>query len=201
MAARLDEVEQVNWRGTGINWRPIRRALGVDIVGMSGYTADRAGQFVVEPHTEVEDGRGHQEVYVVLRGSARFVIDGVEVEAPAGTLVRVDPHARREAIAIEPDTAVLALGGESSFEPSASEWIERARPHIRDEPSVAGEIIENLRRERPGDGGIEVGRALLAVGQGNDAEARRIVRELIDELPGVREVLERDPDLRAFLPG
>lgn len=200
MAVTLDEVERVNWRRTGISWHPVRRVLGADIVGMSGFTAARPGQLVIEPHTEVEDGRGQQEVYVVMRGRARFVIDGAELDAPAGTLVRVDPQARREAIAIDPDTAVLALGGESTFEPSPSEWIERARPWILADASLAHEIIEDLRRERPEDRAVDVGEALLAVGRGEEDVAREIVGRLVAESPRLREILEDDPDLRPLLP-
>lgn len=199
-AVVLDEVEAVNWRRTGITWRPLRHALGTDIVGMAAFTAERPGEVVVEPHTEIEDGRGQQEVYVVIRGKARFVIDDTEIVASAGTLVRVDPQAHREAVALEADTAVLALGGESTFEASASEWIERARPHIRANPSKAQEILEDLRRERPADRAIEVGEALLAVGRGDESHARALVAQLINDRPQIRDVLKDDPDLRPLVP-
>src|SRR5262249_12001883 len=52
-----------------------------------------------------------QELYVVLKGHARFTIDGDEVDAPAGTLVYVEPGVSRSAIADEQDTTVLIVGG------------------------------------------------------------------------------------------
>lgn len=167
---------------------------------MAAFTAERPGEFVVEPHTEVDDGRGQQEVYVVLRGKARFVINGTEVQAPAGTLLRVDPQAHRQAVAMEAGTGVLALGGESTFEASPSEWIERARPHIRDDPAKAQEILDDLRRERPTDLAVDVGEALLAVGRGDEQRARAIVAQLIQERPQLRDVLSHDPDLHLLLP-
>jgi hypothetical protein len=200
-AVSLDEVEAIDWRRTGIRWRPVRRALGADIVGMAAFTASRAGELVIEPHTEVADGRGQQEVYVVLRGAARFVIDGAEIDAPAGTFLRVEPEARREARALEAGTAVLALGGESAFRPSASEWIERVRPHIRSDPPRARAILDELRGALPGDRGAEVGEALLALGTGDEAAAHAIVGRLVDELPELRAVLAGDPDLGPLLPG
>lgn len=200
VAVTLDEVEGIDWRRTGITWRPVRRALGADIVGIAAFTAERPGEVVVEPHTEIDDGRGQQEIYLVMQGSARFVIDGAEVDARAGTFLRVEPQAHREAVATEPNTAVLALGGDSTFRASPSEWIERARPHVHADPSQAREIIEDLRRELPGNRGIEVGEALLAVGQGNEARAREIVAQLIKDLPHLREALAHDPDLGALLP-
>jgi len=199
VAVHLDEVEPVDWRRTGISWRPLRRALGADIVGIAAFTADRPGQVVVEPHTEVDNGRSQQEIYLVLRGRASFRIDGAVIEASAGSLLRVDAHAHREAIAIETGTAVIALGGESNFDPGPSEWIERARPHIRADPLRAREIFDDLRRNRPNDRANDVAEALLAVGQGNEQKARSIVQQLVSDLPDVRAILGDDPDLRTFL--
>ena len=57
---------------------------------------------VIEGHTETEDGLGHEEVYVVLRGRATFTLDGTAVDAPAGTFVAVlDPSVHRRAVAVE----------------------------------------------------------------------------------------------------
>jgi len=72
----LDDVEAVPWLGGELQWRPLRQALGTRIVGMAAYTATRAGQEVVEAHAESAGGRGHEEVYVVLRGRALFTLDG-----------------------------------------------------------------------------------------------------------------------------
>src|SRR3954464_8467231 len=95
-ALGIDAIEAVPWRGTELVWRPVRQALGTRIAGMGGYTADRPGQVVIEGHTESEDGMGHQEVYVVLRGRATFTLDGTELDAPAGTFVAAnDPGVRR----------------------------------------------------------------------------------------------------------
>src|SRR5918997_3953543 len=88
----LDDVEAVSWLGGELQWRPLRRALGTRIVGMAAFTATRAGQDVVEAHVESAEGRGHEEVYVVLRGRALFTLDGVPCEAAAGTLGGVAPH-------------------------------------------------------------------------------------------------------------
>jgi hypothetical protein len=104
----------------GLAWRPIRGALGVRAFGVAGFTADEAGQDVVEPHTESEDGRGHQELYLVARGAARFTLDGEEFDAPAGTLVFVrDPSVHRHGVAVEAGTEVLAFGGDPVFQPGA----------------------------------------------------------------------------------
>jgi hypothetical protein len=70
--------------------------------------------------------------------AATFVLDDEELDGPAGTFVVVhDPAVHRRAVAADPGSAVLALGGPPTFEPSASEWIERARPFIRSDPARA----------------------------------------------------------------
>jgi hypothetical protein len=194
-AVALDDVEALPWVGTDLAWHPLRAALGGRIVGMAAYTADRPDQEVVEAHRETEGGRGHEEIYVVLRGYARFTLDGEQLDAPAGTFVRVNPDVHRHAVATEAGTAVLALGGEPTFEPSASEWIERARPHLRSNPTEARRILAELARERPDSAGIAIGEALLALAEGNEEGARAHVRAAIEQDPRVKDGIQADPDL------
>jgi hypothetical protein len=201
-ALELDEVERRPWPGTELAWHPLREALGARIIGMSAFTAERAGQEVVEGHKETEGGRGHEEVYVVLRGRASFELDGQELDAPAGTFVLVsDPSVYRRAVAAEPDTAVLALGGPPTFQPSASEWIERARPHLRSDPARARRILDELRAARPDSVGVRIGDALFAVAQGNLAVAREELAAVLAEEPSLRVALAQDPDLAPLLEG
>jgi mannose-6-phosphate isomerase-like protein (cupin superfamily) len=191
-AVRIDELEAIPWPGAETTWRPLRQAIGARIVGMGAYTAEQPGQDVVEPHRESEGGTGHEEVYVVVRGRATFTLDGETLDAPAGTVVRVGPAVHRHAVAVEPGTAVLALGGEPTYRPSSSEWIERARPHIRSDPERARVIVEELRAERPDAPGLPIADALLAVGRG-DEEAAREALARVD--PVYLERLRPDPDL------
>jgi mannose-6-phosphate isomerase-like protein (cupin superfamily) len=59
---------------------------------------------------EHREDEGTEELYVVLRGRARFEIDGAAVDAPVGTLVFVRPEGNRTAFAEEAGTTVLAVG-------------------------------------------------------------------------------------------
>jgi len=198
----LDDVDAVPWQGTELEWRPLRSALGARIVGMAAFTAERSGQEVVEGHTELGGGRGHEEVYVVLRGRATFTLDGETVDAPAGSFVAVsDPGVYRRAVAAEPGTAVLALGGPPTFQPSASEWLERARPLLRSEPARARELLDELRRERPESPGVKIGEALWALSQGDDVGARELLCSVISANPELRAPLQQDPDLGRLLSG
>jgi mannose-6-phosphate isomerase-like protein (cupin superfamily) len=196
----LDEVEGRPWVGTELTWLPLREELGTRIIGMAAFTSERVGQEVVEDHSEAEGGRGHEEVYIVLRGRASFTLDGEELDAPAGTFVLVsDPNVHRRAVAAQADTAVLALGGLPTFEPSASEWIERARPHLRTDPARARRIVDELHAARPDSAGVDIAEALLAVGRGDCAAADELLAGVLAEEPALRGTLERDPDLGPLL--
>jgi mannose-6-phosphate isomerase-like protein (cupin superfamily) len=200
LAIGLDDIEAVPWRGSELVWRPVRNQLGTFIVGMSGYTADRAGQVVVEGHTESEHGLNHEEVYVVLRGRATFTLDGTELDAPAGTFVAVlDPGVHRGAVAAEPGTAVLALGALPAFVPSDSEWIERARPHLRSDPARAIAILEDLRAVKPDGPVAEVAAAFIAIARGDESAARAALAKLIARRPDLVAVLADDEDLEPLL--
>jgi quercetin dioxygenase-like cupin family protein len=101
----LDEIEPVPHRDSGL--LAVRHALGFRAAGINGWKADPGGR-LVPPH--VEDS-GNEELYVVVRGRATFTVDGERADTPAGTLVFVPPGAMRTAVAEEPGTIVLAVGG------------------------------------------------------------------------------------------
>jgi mannose-6-phosphate isomerase-like protein (cupin superfamily) len=194
-AVHLDDTEAVPWNASEVTWRPVRQSLGAQIIGLGAYTAERVGQELIEAHTETQDGRGHQEIYVVLRGRASFTLNGSVLDAPAGTFVLVEAHVHRHATAVEPHTAVLALGGPPTFEPSSSEWIERARWHLRTDPELARRIIDDLRATHPHSPGIEIGEALLALGRDDRQTAERILTALLSREPALAEPLATDADL------
>ncbi|MEJ7792795.1 MAG: hypothetical protein WKF65_12585 [Gaiellaceae bacterium] len=106
----LETLERIE--NEGLVWRPVRRTLGVTAFGINGYTADRAGDALIEPHDETSPGAGgHEELYLVARGSAHFTVGDRQLVAPAGTMLLVPVGARRAAVAAEPDTTVLVIGG------------------------------------------------------------------------------------------
>jgi hypothetical protein len=139
----LDDLDRIPV-AEGLEWRPIRRRLGIRAFGVNAYTSERVGGWVVEEHAE---GSGHEELYIVVSGRARFTLDGEELDAPAGTIVFLPEHdVKRKAIAEEEGTTVLAVGGwpDKPFEPSAWEWWFEA---YANEPSRAIEILEDGIRE------------------------------------------------------
>ncbi|HEX7310521.1 MAG TPA: cupin domain-containing protein [Gaiellaceae bacterium] len=115
--AHIDELDVMPVNNGEFVWRPVRRRFGISGFGSNAYSAEKAGQRVIEEHFERD---GHEEMYVVLRGLARFTLGDDELDAGPGTLVFVRPGTRRGAIAAEDDTFVLAVGAKPGvvFEPS-----------------------------------------------------------------------------------
>jgi hypothetical protein len=119
-ALRIEDADRHSYP-TGADWFPLRKVLGVGAFGLNAWRAD-AGTEVIERHDETD--YDHEEFYVVIAGRARFTIDGDDVDAPAGTVVFLeDPALERVAVAEEPGTLVLAVGGKrgEAFEVSAWE--------------------------------------------------------------------------------
>jgi len=119
---RIDDLERYPIEGQdGLTWRPVRRHFDIQAFGVNAYTAEKAGQRVVEEHREEN---GHEELYVVVTGRALFMLDGEEHNAPAGSLVHCPPNTLRGAVAAEPATTVLGIGAKPGevFKPSGWEW-------------------------------------------------------------------------------
>lgn len=122
MIAALDEIPRAAQPcDPDLDWRPVRDHLGISAFGVNAFLGAQEGDRVVELHDETG---GDEELYVVVRGAARFLIDGSAHALPAGSVVLVAPGATREAFASAPDTAVLVIGGKPGSR-AVSEWEAR----------------------------------------------------------------------------
>jgi hypothetical protein len=176
---RLEEIEALPIPG-GLNWRPVRGVLGVRAFGIASFHAAGAGDDLIEPHIDARDGRGHEELYFVVRGAARFVLDGETFDAPAGTFVFVQPEVHRHGIALEAGTEVLALGGDPVFRPSGSEFIWRVRALLPDRIGEAQAIVDEGPDDSPG---VLYAQALVHAAAGRDHEARATLARAIEIEP------------------
>jgi tetratricopeptide (TPR) repeat protein len=124
--AHLDEIDELD--DGREPYRPVRHHFGITAFGVTAWTAREAGDRILNEHDESDDG--HEELYLVLRGQARFELDGERVDAPTGTLVFVPPGVRRTAFADEPGTRILAVGGMpgKAYEPLGWELWAPIRP-------------------------------------------------------------------------
>jgi hypothetical protein len=179
---RLEDLESIPGPGS-LTWRPVRAHFDIRAFGCNAYTAATAGEDVVEPHAETGDP-GHEELYFVHAGRARFVLDGDEFEAGPGTYVSVrDPAVRRHAVALEAGTTVLSFGGPPTFEPSGWEWVFRAEPLIDADPARARAILEDGARQRPDSAGIQYGLARLEAREGHRDAALAAARRALELAP------------------
>ena len=128
---RLDEIEGYAEEGRP-RWHMIRSMLGIESFGINAWRATEAGQEIIGEHDELGPGAGgHEELYIVLAGRARFTLDGETVSAPAGSLVFVkDPATKRHAVAEEAATQILVVGGRPGSPFAVSPW-ERSAEALR----------------------------------------------------------------------
>jgi tetratricopeptide (TPR) repeat protein len=198
-AVRIGEIDPIAVAGGELQWRPIRRTLGIEAFGINAYTAN-AGELVVEEHDETGAGAGHhEEVYVVVTGHATFTVDGESFDAPVGTLVFLDdPKERRAARATEDGTTVLAIGGTrgEGFRVSPWEFSFAATPAARTERYADAETLVREGLElHPGNAALLYDLACYAAQQGRGDEALDHLREAVDAQPKYLEYARTDPDL------
>lgn len=106
--ARLEEIEEFN--DGRAPWQPVRHHFGITGFGINAWTGRQTGDRIINEHDE-DEPEGHEELYLVLRGHARFELGGERVDAPAGTLVFAEPGVTRTAFAEQPGTTLIAIGG------------------------------------------------------------------------------------------
>ncbi|HEX6457533.1 MAG TPA: cupin domain-containing protein [Thermoleophilaceae bacterium] len=81
--------------------------LGIESFGMQ--VLDVPAGFAHYPeHDHSEDGQ--EEVYVVLRGSANFEVDGERVPLDRGRIIRIAPQSRRRLDPGPEGVRILAIG-------------------------------------------------------------------------------------------
>ena len=87
------------------NWLLARRSLGLASFGMN-LVEIPPGERIPE-HDETD--RDQEEVFVVLEGSPSLVVEGREIETPAGTFARLDPQLSRTVVNHGDDTAAVLI--------------------------------------------------------------------------------------------
>lgn len=192
---RFDELDAI--AVAGVNWRPIRRVLGITAFGINAYSGD-TGEHVVEEHTE--ESLGHEEVYVVVAGRATFTLGDDEVDVPAGAFVYVrEPRTRRGAVASEDGTTVLAIGGKpGSHEPSAWEWYFAANPARERGDYAAAIVIIRQGLEVTGNPVLNYHLAYYEALHGNREAALDHLRTAVEHRPDVRRWARDDEDFASL---
>jgi hypothetical protein len=104
----LDDLDYFPYKETQTG--RVRHELGITAFGVNSWLGPNVGDRVIPEHAEDQEG-DQDELYVVVRGRARFEVNDDTFDAPEGTLVYVPagPN-RRTAFAEEAGTTVLAIG-------------------------------------------------------------------------------------------
>jgi tetratricopeptide (TPR) repeat protein len=199
-SVRLDEIEPIPVVSGTLLWRPVRRTLDIGAFGMNAYVAPRAGDDVIEEHTE--SALGHEEVYVVLNGRATFTLDDETLDAPAGTVVFIrDPGVKRHARAEEEGTSVLAIGGPrgEAYQPSPWEDYFAAERHRNagDLDAYLAELRDALER-RPDHPATLYNVACAEALTGNVDDALAHLRRALELRPEWSDAAVKDDDFASL---
>ncbi len=189
-AAHLDEID-----ATG-SWIPLRRRLGITAFGINAWRAGDAGAEVIGEH---EESSGQEELYLVLSGHATFTVDGETIDGPPGTAVFVsDPSARRQAIARDAGTTILAVGAKAGEAYAALPWEENADvlPHFEREQygEAKTKLLEALERH-PDAAGLLYNLACAEARLGNADAALEHLARAVEIEPRFAELARDDEDL------
>jgi mannose-6-phosphate isomerase-like protein (cupin superfamily) len=193
---RLDELDSIPVSETLV-WRPIRRRLDVGAFGINAYTAADEADELVEDHTE--ESNGHEEIYFVVAGRAEFRLGGETLDAPAGTFVFIrDPAVQRGAVAREPGSTVLAIGGPRGkpFTPSAWEHYFMAIPHAKaGDWAKARDVVLEGKEEHGEHPSFLYNLGCFEAQAGDLDEAVEHVTKSFELNPSLREHAKTDKDL------
>jgi mannose-6-phosphate isomerase-like protein (cupin superfamily) len=192
----VDELQDIAYR-QDTHMRPVRHHLGITAFGTNAWTAADVGDRLMPEHEEDE---GSEELYLVLRGRARFEIDGENVDAPQGMLLFVEPGTNRTAFAEEAGTTVLAVGSTVGQSYYVSGWEAWAEFYPLYEAGDYEAVIDRAR-ETVEAGGYSTPLYNLAccealAGRNEDAIAH--LRLAVARQPSLRELAKDDADFDAL---
>jgi quercetin dioxygenase-like cupin family protein len=190
----LDDLDRFPVDDEGLVWRPVRRRLGIQAFGTNAYTAEKAGDRVVEEHRE--EG-GHEELYFVAQGRATFTLEDEEHNVPAGTFVFCRPGTKRGAIAAEPGTTVVAYGAKPGVPHEVSKWegTFAAFGHLRSGHEAKGrEELETALATYPDEWQGHYNAACFESLTGHKDAAIAHLKRAIELDPQAREAAQKDED-------
>jgi mannose-6-phosphate isomerase-like protein (cupin superfamily) len=191
--ANIDELQDIVYR-QDTHMRPVRHHLGITAFGTNAWTATKVGDRLMPEH---EEDKGSEELYVVLRGRARFEIDGETVDAPQGMLVFVRPETNRTAFAEEAGTTVLAIGSRVGQPYEVGGWEVWAEFHPAYEAGDYEAVIERASAtlEASGYASPLYNLACCEALAGRNENAIAHLRVAFERRPSLRDVANEDTDL------
>jgi hypothetical protein len=134
----------------------LRRDLDIGSFGIYAVRAEPGKELIPERTATGYSRDGHEELYVVIGGSATFTVDGEELGAPSGQAIFVrDPGATRAATAGEDGATILVVGGRrgEAWRPTPGEAMQEFFP-LYEAKDYEGSlrVAEQVLDEYPGNG-------------------------------------------------
>ena len=175
----------------------VRRTLDITAFGVQAFSAPSGG-VVVNEHDEVLlTEAGQQELYIVMSGAATFEIDGETVDAPAGSLVHVQPAAKRKATATEDDTTILVVGATpgKAYEPAPEEMGQAFAAYNAGDYELALEKQLVVVEKQPENPVAHFNVGCFAARAGHADQAIEALERAIAINDGVKELIATDEDL------
>ena len=191
-ATTISEITREN------GWAPLRAHLDARAFGINAYTKNTDERIVGE---HKEEASGHEELYLVLAGRAKFTVEGEERDAPVGTAVLVPSGTTRSADALEDGTTILVVGGrpDAVFQPRAWETNAVIFPMFGEgKIEEAREILRGVVDKYEDGESIEYNLACCEARLGYIEQAfEHLERALVDR-PDLVELARGDDDLAAL---
>jgi tetratricopeptide (TPR) repeat protein len=198
--AQLDEIGEID--DGRIPFRAVRHHFGIRSFGINAMTARADGDRLINEHEETHP-ESAEELYLVMSGHARFELDGISQDAPAGTFIHVAPGVKRTAFARDAGTTVIAIGAGRDGHPyKPSGWETFAPLFLLFE---SGEYEEGADRgeailaENPDSGPpVYFNTACFEARAGRIDAAIANLRKAVELSPGYVEYARTDEDLEAL---
>jgi mannose-6-phosphate isomerase-like protein (cupin superfamily) len=191
--ARVEAIEPIDYR-QDTRMHRVRHHFGISAFGTNAWTGENVGDRLMPEH---EEDAGSEELYVVLRGRARFEIGGETVDAPEGTLLFVRPETNRTAFAEEAGTQVLAVGSTVGEAYHGGGWEVWAPFHPQFEAGEYEAVIESAREtlEQSGYAAPLYNLACCEALLGRKEDAIGHLRAAFEKRPALRDLAKEDTDL------
>jgi len=175
----------------------IRRNLDIEAFGVAAFSAPSGGTVIGEHDETLLGEAGQEELYVVLKGAATFEIDGETVDAPKGTMINVQPTAKRKATATEDGTTILAVGGTrgKAYEPAPEEAADAFAAYNKGEyeEALAKQLIVVEKQPENPVAHFNVG--CFAARSGHADQAIEALTRSVEINDRIKELMATDEDL------
>ena len=175
----------------------VRRRFGITSFGIQAYSAPSEVDVIREHDETLLGDAGQEELYIVLNGVATFEIDGDSFEAPAGSLVLVQPTAKRKATAKDSGTKILVVGGTpgKAYDPTPEEAGEAMLAYGKGDydTAVAKQLV--VVEKRPDDPVAYFNAACFEARADRADDAIEHLRRAVEINERIKELVRTDEDL------